>query len=162
GHIERFLHRQIRIPVRKKTSRSGTGRRLVRVERLQAASYIALASGTPAARAGAARVQRQAEFDRWRPKGGCLMRKAIVTAIAACAAVLLCSGAFAQVPPDPNNPNEAVPEAMNPPAYGEPISLDDAKKVAAAAVAETKKRNWQGMCIAVVGPSGDLVYFEKD
>ena len=36
-----------------------------------------------------------------------------------------------------------------------------AKKVAAAAVAETVKRNWQGMCIAVVGPSGDLVYFEK-
>jgi uncharacterized protein GlcG (DUF336 family) len=25
-----------------------------------------------------------------------------------------------------------------------------------------KKRNWNGMCIAVVAPSGDLVYFEKD
>ena len=70
------------------------------------------------------------------------------------------SGAFAQVPPDPNNPNEAVPEAMNPPAYGETINLETAKKVAAAAAAEATKRNWQ-MCIAVVGPSGDLVYFEK-
>ena len=51
---------------------------------------------------------------------------------------------------------------MNAAAYGEPINLETAKKVAAAAVAEMKKRNWSGMCIAVVGPSGDLVYFEKD
>ncbi len=77
-------------------------------------------------------------------------------------ALMMSSGAFAQVPADPNNPNETVPEAMNPPAYGEPINLETAKKVAAAAVAETKKRNWSGMCVAVVGPSGDLVYFEKD
>ena len=78
------------------------------------------------------------------------------------AALLLTSGAFAQVPADPNNPNEAVPEAMSPMPYGEPINLETAKKVAAAAVAEMKKRNWNGMCIAIVGPSGDLVYFEKD
>jgi len=77
------------------------------------------------------------------------------------AALLLSSGAFAQVPADPNNPNEAVPEAMSPMPYGEPINLETAKKVAAAAVAEMKKRNWNGMCIAIVGPSGDLVYFEK-
>jgi hypothetical protein len=36
-----------------------------------------------------------------------------------------------------------------------------AKKVAAAAAAEAAKRNWDAFCIAVVGPSGDLVYFEK-
>jgi glc operon protein GlcG len=78
------------------------------------------------------------------------------------ATLLLSSGAFAQVPADPNNPNEAVPEAMSPMPYGEPINLETAKKVAAAAVAEMKKRNWNGMCIAIVGPSGDLVYFEKD
>jgi uncharacterized protein GlcG (DUF336 family) len=78
------------------------------------------------------------------------------------AALLLSSGAFAQVPADPNNPNEKVPDTMNPPAYGEPINLETAKKVVAAAVAEMQKRNWHGMCIAVVGPSGDLVYFEKD
>jgi glc operon protein GlcG len=35
------------------------------------------------------------------------------------------------------------------------------EKVAAAAAAEATKRNWQGMCVSVVGPSGDLVYFEK-
>jgi Haem degrading protein HbpS-like len=67
-------------------------------------------------------------------------------------------GAFAQVPPDPN---EAVPDAMVQPEYGEPINLETAKKVAAGAPAEATKRNWRGLCIAVVGPSGDLVYFER-
>jgi uncharacterized protein GlcG (DUF336 family) len=51
---------------------------------------------------------------------------------------------------------------MNPPAYGEPINNEIAKKVAAAAVAELKKRNWHGMCIAIADPHGELVYFERD
>jgi uncharacterized protein GlcG (DUF336 family) len=77
-------------------------------------------------------------------------------------ALLSSSGGFAQAPPpDPNNPNEKVPDTMAPLAYGEPINLETAKKVAAAARAEEAKRNWRGMCIAVVGPTGDLVYFEK-
>ena len=71
------------------------------------------------------------------------------------------TGAFAQVPPDPANPNEAIPDAMVQAAYGEPINTENAKKVAAAAIAESKKRNWNGLCVAIVGPSGDLVYFEK-
>ena len=78
-----------------------------------------------------------------------------------CAALLTSTAALAQVPPDPSNPNEAIPEAMTQPQYGEPINIETAKKVAAAAVAEAKKRNWNGLCVAVVGPSGDLVYFEK-
>lgn len=44
--------------------------------------------------------------------------------------------------------------------YGTPIDLAQAKKVAEAAVAEAKKHNWK-MNVAVVGPSGDLVYFER-
>jgi uncharacterized protein GlcG (DUF336 family) len=44
--------------------------------------------------------------------------------------------------------------------YGAPINLETAKKVAAAALAEATKRGWP-MCISVVSPSGDLVYFEK-
>jgi len=79
-----------------------------------------------------------------------------------CVALMTSTGAFAQVPPDPNNPNEAVPAEMNPPAYGEPINIATAKKVAAAAVADATKRNWHGMCISVVDPHGDLVYFERD
>ena len=38
--------------------------------------------------------------------------------------------------------------------------LNDSE-VAADAIAEAKKQNWNGLCVAVVGPSGDLGYFEK-
>lgn len=44
---------------------------------------------------------------------------------------------------------------------GAPISLADAKKVAAAAAAEAKKNNWT-MVIAIVEPNGQLVYLEKE
>ena len=44
--------------------------------------------------------------------------------------------------------------------YGEPIKLEQARKVAEAALADAMKRDWP-MCIAVVGPTGDLVYFVK-
>ena len=40
------------------------------------------------------------------------------------------------------------------------IGIEQAKQVAAAAVAEAKKHNWK-MDVAVVGPSGDLIYFER-
>lgn len=80
---------------------------------------------------------------------------------ALCVALLTCTGAFAQVPrADPASPTEAVPEKMTFLPYGETIKLEAAKKVAAAAVAEATKRGWW-MCVAVVSPSGDLVYFEK-
>ena len=79
---------------------------------------------------------------------------------ALCAALIMTSSAVAQVPVDPKNPNESVPEKHMYTPYGESIKLDQAKKVAEAALAESTKRGW-AMCIAVVGPSGDLVYFEK-
>ena len=88
------------------------------------------------------------------------MRRLLMTAGALCAALLLSTGAFAQVPPDPNNPNETVPEKYNYTPYGENIKLDQAKKVADAALAEATKRGWP-MCISVVDTSGELVYFEK-
>lgn len=77
------------------------------------------------------------------------------------AALLLSSATFAQVPADPNNPNENLPDAMTPPAYGETINIETAKKAAAAAIAEAQKRNWNALCVAIVAPSGDLVYFER-
>jgi uncharacterized protein GlcG (DUF336 family) len=80
---------------------------------------------------------------------------------ALCVALLTGTAAFAQVPPDPANPNEVIPDAANAPPYGEPINTENAKKVAAAAIAEAVKRNWNVFCVAVVGPTGDLVYFEK-
>ncbi len=84
----------------------------------------------------------------------------MLRSFALSAMMLMTSASFAQVPPDPNNPNEAVPEKHAYMPYGEPIKLDQAKKAAAAALAESMKRGW-AMCIAVVSPSGDLVYFEK-
>ena len=89
------------------------------------------------------------------------MRRLTMMAGALGVALLMSTGAFAQVPPDPANPNEAIPDAMVHAAYGEPINTENAKKAAAAAIAEAKKRNWNGLCVAIVGPSGDLVYFEK-
>ncbi len=76
------------------------------------------------------------------------------------AVMLLTSSAFAQIPADPNNPNETLPEKATYMPYGEPIKLDQAKKAADAALADATKRGWP-MCIAVVSPSGDLVYFVK-
>ena len=89
------------------------------------------------------------------------MRRLTMMVGALGVALLTGTGAFAQVPPDPANPNEAIPDAMTQAAYGEAINTENAKKVAAAAIAESKKRNWNGLCVAIVGPSGDLVYFEK-
>src|SRR5881275_25221 len=44
--------------------------------------------------------------------------------------------------------------------YGLPVTIEQAKAVAAAAVAEAKKNSWH-MAFAIVGPAGELVYFEK-
>ena len=46
-----------------------------------------------------------------------------------------------------------------PVAYGPPVTAEQAKAAAAAAVAEAKKNQWT-MAIAIVDPAGDLVYFE--
>src|SRR5258708_32495214 len=89
------------------------------------------------------------------------MRGLIAMACTASVALLMSPGAFAQVPPNPDNPNDTVADALTPPPYGEPINLETAKKVAAAAIAEATKRNWNAFCVPVVNPSGDLVYFEK-
>jgi len=59
--------------------------------------------------------------------------------------VLLCVvGALAQVPKP----------------YGPPVGVENARKAAAAALAEARKNNWF-MAVAVVDPSGTLVYYEK-
>jgi glc operon protein GlcG len=50
--------------------------------------------------------------------------------------------------------------AQLPNPYGAPINGENAKKVAAAALAEARKNSWN-MAVAVVDPAGDLVYFEK-
>ncbi len=70
--------------------------------------------------------------------------KSILMALFALLLVLAASSVLAQMP----NP------------YGAPVSLESAKKAAAAAVAEARKNNWT-MAVAVTDAAGDLVYFEK-
>jgi len=47
-----------------------------------------------------------------------------------------------------------------PDPYGLPIAVDDAKRAAAAAIAEARRNSW-AMAAAVVDTGGHLVYFEK-
>ena len=50
--------------------------------------------------------------------------------------------------------------AQMPIPYGMSINGENAKKVAATALAEARKNNWT-MAAAIVDTAGDLVYFEK-
>jgi len=54
----------------------------------------------------------------------------------------------------------AIAQTAPAPAYGTPVGIDMAKKIAAAAVAEARKNNFT-MAISVVDTAGNLVYFEK-
>jgi glc operon protein GlcG len=54
----------------------------------------------------------------------------------------------------------ALPAASQTMSYGPSITADAAKKLAAPAIAEARKNNWN-MAIAIVDTAGDLVYFEK-
>src|SRR5512134_1377084 len=54
----------------------------------------------------------------------------------------------------------ALPAASQTMSYGPNISIEAAKKLAAPAIAEARKNNWN-MAIAIVDTAGDLVYFEK-
>ena len=49
---------------------------------------------------------------------------------------------------------------MLPNPYGPPITVENAKKAAAAALAEAVKNHWT-MAVAIVDPNGTLVYYEK-
>jgi len=80
------------------------------------------------------------------------MRRLSLITVAACAALLFSSFVQAQQP----SPLAPLP----PPPYGEPITLEQAKKIAAAAEAEAKKINLNDT-IAIVEPNGHVVYFQK-
>jgi uncharacterized protein GlcG (DUF336 family) len=51
-------------------------------------------------------------------------------------------------------------QAQMPNPYGPPISVENAKKAAAAALAEAVKNHWT-MAVAIVDPNGTLIYYEK-
>ena len=77
-----------------------------------------------------------------------------VTASLLLSALLLAgAAAVAQAPPQPTASLYTIP-------YGPPVTLDMAKKAAAAAQAEAHKNGWM-MTVAVVDPNGELVYYER-
>ncbi len=80
------------------------------------------------------------------------MRSSSLITALAFGAALFSSAAYAQQP--------AASPPPAPPRYGPPITIEQAKKVAAAAVAEAKKTPYD-YAFAIVNPSGQLVYFEK-
>src|SRR6188472_3337699 len=84
------------------------------------------------------------------------MRLHVLIALGISSALVLGTAALAQQPA-PSTPSAAP---VPPPDYGPPITNEQAKTVAAAALAEAKKNN-SPMAFAIVGPAGELVYFEK-
>jgi uncharacterized protein GlcG (DUF336 family) len=80
------------------------------------------------------------------------MRQTLLATLSLCAALLLGAAAWAQQPPAPPMPPTTP--------YGAPITLEQARKAADAAAAEARKRN-QTVAIAIVEPSGALVYFMR-
>src|SRR6188474_3390745 len=87
------------------------------------------------------------------------MRTGVLTALIIGAGLWFGALAHAQQPaPAPPAPAPAAPSP--PPEYGPPVTNEQAKAAAAAAFAEAKKNNWR-MAFAIVGPAGELVYFEK-
>ena len=83
--------------------------------------------------------------------------KSVLIVAAFVVTLLIVGGSHAQQP----NPLDAVPEKM--PfdiAYGAPISLERADAVLAAAIAESKKRDWKLIC-AVVDSGANLVSFKR-
>jgi uncharacterized protein GlcG (DUF336 family) len=83
------------------------------------------------------------------------MKFPILTAVAVCTALAIGTQAHAQQAAAP-----ATPPLPPTTPYGPPITLEQAMKVADGAQAEAKKRG-RSMAIAIVEPSGDLVYFRR-
>ena len=79
------------------------------------------------------------------------MRNSLWMSIPICAALLFGAEALAQQQPAPPAPPRQPP-------YGAPITLEQAKKIATVAEAEVKKQP-QPLAVAIVEPSGGLVYY---
>jgi uncharacterized protein GlcG (DUF336 family) len=91
------------------------------------------------------------------------MRTRFLIALGIGSVLALGGAALAQQPapaPAPAAPAPAPAVPAGPPEYGLPITNEQAKAVAAAAFAEAKKNNWR-MAFSIVGPAGELIYFER-
>jgi uncharacterized protein GlcG (DUF336 family) len=75
-----------------------------------------------------------------------MTRKRLLSMAVGAALTLTAGAVAAQTPP--------------PPAYGAPITLEQAKKVMAGAEAEAKKNNW-GMVITILDSGGNVVMLQR-
>jgi glc operon protein GlcG len=75
-------------------------------------------------------------------------------------AVLIGAAMLAAAAPAGAQQPAAPPVSPPAPEYGLPINAEQAKAAAAAALEEARKNNWR-MAVAIVGPEGSLIYFEK-
>jgi glc operon protein GlcG len=83
--------------------------------------------------------------------------KSVLTVTTLGAALLVAGGSYAQQP----NPMDVVPDKMpNDIPYGAPISLERADAALAAAVAESRRRDWKLNC-AVFDSGANLVAFKR-
>ena len=80
-----------------------------------------------------------------------MIRKVFSRFLIGCVCIALASSSVFGQTPLPSPPQTP---------YGRPITIDSAKKAAAASVAEAQKYNWN-MAIAIVDNAGFLVYFER-
>jgi glc operon protein GlcG len=87
-------------------------------------------------------------------KGGKRMSLKNVVRSVGAAMILFCGLAMGRA----QTPAPAPAQAPSP--YGANVSLENAKKVAAPALAEAEKNHWN-MAVAIVDTSGNLVYYEK-
>jgi len=74
------------------------------------------------------------------------MSRRVMIRLVAAAAILFCGLAMAR--------------AQMPNPYGASVSLENAKKAAAPALAEAEKNHWN-MAVAIVDTGGNLIYYEK-
>jgi glc operon protein GlcG len=83
----------------------------------------------------------------------------VASMVLAIAAFSLGAPADAQQPSGEPGRSTALP-AVPPPEYGMPINIEQAKAAAEGALEEARKNNWR-MAVCIVGPEGELIYFEK-
>ncbi len=78
----------------------------------------------------------------------------------ALAVLMIGAGLLVSATAHAQQPAQPAPSPPPAPEYGVPLNNEQAKTIAAAALAEAKKNSWR-MAIAIVGPDGALIYFEK-
>src|SRR5881296_1508709 len=104
-------------------------------------------SSRKAGRTGRGAAARPRGSEHAEPGGGAMDNAKLVALILAVAVVVAAGAVSAQAP-------------AAPPAYGPPITLEQAKKAMASAEAEARKNSWN-VVIAIVDSGGNIVMLQR-